>query len=74
MLPGFTDSHVHFMQWALAQRQLRLEGARNLEEAVARVGGRRGGGAEPGTGCAARAGGRATGIRRSSRRGTTSTP
>src|SRR4051794_37243807 len=37
VLPGFTDSHVHFMQWALAQRQIRLEGARNVEEAVARV-------------------------------------
>src|SRR3954470_5714381 len=37
VLPGFTDSHVHFMQWAIAQRQVRLEGARNLEEAVARV-------------------------------------
>src|SRR5580765_1616056 len=37
VLPGFTDSHVHFMQWALARRQLRLEGARDLEEAVARV-------------------------------------
>ena len=37
VLPGFTDSHVHFMQWAVARRQLRLEGARTLEEAVARV-------------------------------------
>ncbi|MGI8607078.1 MAG: amidohydrolase [Gaiellaceae bacterium] len=37
VLPGFTDSHVHFPQWALAQRQVRLEGARTLEEAVARV-------------------------------------
>jgi predicted amidohydrolase YtcJ len=38
VLPGFTDSHVHFPQWALAQRQVRLEGARSLEEAVRRVG------------------------------------
>lgn len=38
VLPGFTDSHVHFMQWSLAQRQVRLEGASSLEEAVARVG------------------------------------
>ncbi|MDQ3856875.1 MAG: amidohydrolase [Actinomycetota bacterium] len=37
VLPGFTDSHVHFAQWSLAQRQVRLEGARSLEEAVARV-------------------------------------
>ncbi len=37
VLPGFTDSHVHFPQWALAQRQVRLEGAASLEEAVARV-------------------------------------
>jgi predicted amidohydrolase YtcJ len=37
VLPGFTDSHVHFMQWAAARRQLRLEGARTLAEAVARV-------------------------------------
>jgi predicted amidohydrolase YtcJ len=37
VLPGFTDSHVHFAQWSLAQRQVRLEGAVSLEEAVARV-------------------------------------
>ena len=37
VLPGFTDSHVHFPQWALAQRQVRLEGTRSLEEAVRRV-------------------------------------
>jgi predicted amidohydrolase YtcJ len=37
VLPGFTDSHVHFAQWSLAQRQVRLEGTRSLEEAVARV-------------------------------------
>jgi predicted amidohydrolase YtcJ len=37
VLPGFTDSHVHFPTWALAQRQVRLEGARSLEEALARV-------------------------------------
>jgi predicted amidohydrolase YtcJ len=24
VLPGFTDSHTHFAQWALAQRQVRL--------------------------------------------------
>jgi predicted amidohydrolase YtcJ len=37
VLPGFTDSHVHFLQWALAQDQVRLEGARSLDEALARV-------------------------------------
>jgi predicted amidohydrolase YtcJ len=37
VLPGFTDSHVHFPTWALAQRQVRLEGAASLEEALARV-------------------------------------
>jgi predicted amidohydrolase YtcJ len=37
VVPGFTDSHVHFMQWSLAQRQLRLEGTKSLEEAVSRV-------------------------------------
>jgi hypothetical protein len=37
LLPGFTDSHVHFPTWALAQRQVRLEGAGSLDEALARV-------------------------------------
>jgi predicted amidohydrolase YtcJ len=37
VVPGFTDAHVHFLQWSLAQHQLRLEGARSLDEAVARV-------------------------------------
>jgi predicted amidohydrolase YtcJ len=37
VLPGFTDSHVHFPTWALAQRQVRLEGAGSLDEALARV-------------------------------------
>jgi predicted amidohydrolase YtcJ len=37
VLPGFTDSHVHFPTWALAQRQVRLEGTRSLEEALARI-------------------------------------
>jgi predicted amidohydrolase YtcJ len=38
ILPGFTDSHVHFPTWALAQRQIRLEGTRSLDEALSRVG------------------------------------
>ena len=37
VLPGFTDSHVHFPTWSLAQRDVRLEGAASLEEALARV-------------------------------------
>jgi predicted amidohydrolase YtcJ len=37
VLPGFTDSHVHFATWAVAQAELRLEGTRSLEEALARV-------------------------------------
>ncbi len=37
VLPGFTDSHVHFPTWAIAQRQLRLESAASLDEALARV-------------------------------------
>jgi predicted amidohydrolase YtcJ len=37
VLPGLTDSHVHFATWALAQDEVRLEGTRSLEEAVARV-------------------------------------
>jgi predicted amidohydrolase YtcJ len=37
VLPGFSDAHVHFPTWALAQRQVRLEGAQSLDEALARV-------------------------------------
>ena len=37
VLPGFTDSHVHFPSWALALRQVRLEGTASLEEALDRV-------------------------------------
>ncbi len=37
VLPGFTDAHVHFPSWALAQRQVRLEDAGSLDEALARV-------------------------------------
>ena len=37
VLPAFTDSHVHFPTWALAQRQVRLEGTACLDEALARV-------------------------------------
>jgi predicted amidohydrolase YtcJ len=37
VLPGFSDAHVHFPSWSLAQHQVRLEGASSLDEAVARV-------------------------------------
>ncbi len=38
VVPGLNDAHVHFPTWALAQSEVRLEGTRSLEEAVARVG------------------------------------
>jgi predicted amidohydrolase YtcJ len=37
VLPGLNDAHVHFPTWALAQREVRLEGTRSLDEALARV-------------------------------------
>src|SRR5687768_18423094 len=37
VLPAFTDSHVHFPTWSLAQRQVKLEGCTSLDEALARV-------------------------------------
>src|SRR5215470_14661725 len=37
VVPGFTDAHVHFPTWALAQRQVRLEGAATIDEALERV-------------------------------------
>ena len=37
VVPGFTDSHVHFPTWSLAQRDVRLDGAASLDEALARV-------------------------------------
>src|SRR3954447_20596843 len=37
VVPGFTDAHVHFATWAIAQRQVRLEGTRTVEEALDRV-------------------------------------
>jgi hypothetical protein len=39
VLPGFTDSHVHFLLWTLRRDEVRLEGSRSLEEAVSRVAG-----------------------------------
>jgi predicted amidohydrolase YtcJ len=37
VLPGFTDSHVHFPTWALAQRDVQLHGCTSLAEALDRV-------------------------------------
>ena len=37
VIPGFTDSHVHFPTWSIAQRQVRLEGTATIEEALERV-------------------------------------
>src|SRR5438045_9097903 len=36
VLPGFTDSHVHFPTWAVAQHDVRLDGCASLEEALER--------------------------------------
>ena len=41
VLPGFSDAHVHFPTWALAQREVRLEDTTSLDEALALVEGRR---------------------------------
>src|SRR5438874_12873344 len=37
VLPGFTDSHVHFPTWAVAQHEVRLDGCSSLDEAVSRI-------------------------------------
>jgi predicted amidohydrolase YtcJ len=37
VLPGFTDSHVHFPTWAVAQHEVKLDGCASLDEALARV-------------------------------------
>jgi predicted amidohydrolase YtcJ len=37
VVPGFSDAHVHFPSWAVAQRQVRLEGAASLQEALTLV-------------------------------------
>jgi predicted amidohydrolase YtcJ len=37
VLPGFNDAHVHFPTWALAQRQVRLEGTASLDDALERI-------------------------------------
>jgi predicted amidohydrolase YtcJ len=37
VLPGFTDSHVHFPTWAVAQHEVALDGCTSLDEALARI-------------------------------------
>jgi predicted amidohydrolase YtcJ len=37
VLPGFTDSHVHFPTWSLSQREVKLEGVSGLTEALDRI-------------------------------------
>jgi predicted amidohydrolase YtcJ len=37
VLPGFTDSHVHFPTWSLSQHDVKLEGTTSLDEALALV-------------------------------------
>ena len=37
VLPGFTDSHVHFPTWAVAQHEVKLDGCTSVDEALARV-------------------------------------
>ena len=37
VLPGFTDSHVHFPTWAMTQREVKLDGCTSLAEALDRI-------------------------------------
>ncbi len=37
IIPGLVDSHVHFTGYAVGRARVQLDGARSLEEAVARV-------------------------------------
>ncbi|HUK93932.1 MAG TPA: amidohydrolase [Gaiellaceae bacterium] len=37
VVPGFSDAHVHFPTWAVAQDEVRLEDTRSLDETLARV-------------------------------------
>jgi predicted amidohydrolase YtcJ len=38
VLPGFTDSHVHFPTWAAARHEVQLDGCMSLGEALGRIG------------------------------------
>src|SRR3954453_8359342 len=37
VVPGFTDSHVHFPTWAVAQHEVKLDAATSLDECLARI-------------------------------------
>ena len=37
VVPGLTDSHVHFPTWALARTQIALDGCRSLDETIERI-------------------------------------
>ena len=37
VLPGFTDSHVHFPTWAMTHREAKLEAATSLADALDRI-------------------------------------
>jgi predicted amidohydrolase YtcJ len=37
VLPGFTDSHVHFPTWAVAAHEVKLDGCTSLDEVLART-------------------------------------
>ena len=37
VVPGFTDSHVHFPTWALAQSEVKLDGCASFDEALDRL-------------------------------------
>lgn len=37
VIPGFTDAHIHFYEWALQRRELKLDSLTRLEELLAQV-------------------------------------
>src|SRR5438874_1984302 len=37
VLPGFTDSHVHFPTWSMTHREVQLDGCATRAEAVERI-------------------------------------
>jgi predicted amidohydrolase YtcJ len=37
VLPGFTDSHVHFATWSMTHREVKLDGCASLAEALDRI-------------------------------------
>jgi predicted amidohydrolase YtcJ len=34
VVPGLADAHVHFPTWSMAQRELRLDGTRSMDQAI----------------------------------------